>query len=163
MVTAVSQLASLAGLCSTPNAKVQCLGGKDNSLHMYRPADVQIGNMLVDITIVSPLSASKATSKQGQTPGTLVTSAADAKVRKHRDPASNAGFDFLPFAIDTCGSLAADARYILSYISYKYSSTTCKPLSAAKYIIVCRISFALHLGIARQLVACFNDCSELTT
>jgi hypothetical protein len=54
----------------------------------------------VDVTIVSPLTVTKAKHPEGQICGKLIATAAHRKIGKHQEDCVRTGIEFLPFAID---------------------------------------------------------------
>ena len=74
LVRALTDLAQVTGFCPAMNAPVQCLGVSSSGNHYFRPADILINGdyhqpLCVDCTIVSPLSESKSTTKDGKVLG----------------------------------------------------------------------------------------------
>ena len=156
MVRALTDLAQVSGFCPAMNTQVQCLGESTTGSHYYRPADILINGdnhqrICVDITIVSPLSDSKSTLRDGKDVGFLVTKAAENKILKHSDACSSADLGFIPFALDVCGVIDLAALYLLSTFASAYSKNLSKSYVYALHICRRRISFALQTGISRQL------------
>ncbi len=79
--------------------------------------------------------------------------AASGKDRKHRPNCEGVGKGFIPFAIDVCGILDGQAAKLLSRFSRGYATAYGQTNSWARAICHQRVSFALQLAIARQLIA----------
>ena len=85
-------------------------------------------------------------------PGAAALLAEETKYRKHLDACNAAGYCFQAFAADAFGVLAPDALSLLSRLARILESTLSVPSYLARQIVFRRISFAVHLGVARQLV-----------
>ena len=156
LVRALTDLAQVSGFCPTMNAPVQCLGGTSSGNHYFRPADILINGdyhqrLCIDCTIVSPLSESKSSTKDGNEVGFLVNNAANLKMKKHADACSAADLGFTPFAVDVCGVVDLDASNLISRFASAYSKIISKSYAYALQICRRRISFALQIGISAQL------------
>ena len=57
-------------------------------------------------------------------PVLLVADKAVSKVTKHAEACEQAGFDFLPFAIDVCGIMDSRALALLSRLAQAYAATS---------------------------------------
>jgi hypothetical protein len=161
MANTLGNLANDAGLDARVNAPLECLGEdtSNGSVHQYRPADVLMNGptnrrLCVDVTIASPLSEAKAGTSNGTIPGQLAAAYARAKFKKHYNACVLDGKMFLPFALDVCGIIDASANELIQHIAY-HQSKNILGRSYSEAVSYCRrrISFALHLGVARQLVA----------
>jgi hypothetical protein len=145
------------------NAPVKCLGPSwrkpknvvsDSTLTWFRPADLLIDHdglrrKCVDVTVVSPIKANM--------PVTFIAGkdalrAQQDKISKHADACFNGGFYFAAFAVDVFGVLAPGALSLLKHVASLLEGTQqySKPLALA--VVFRRISFAIHKGVAKQLV-----------
>jgi len=79
--------------------------------------------------------------------------ALDEKYRKHEDACAAAGYGFRAFVVDAFGVLAPDAKSILKRLASLLEVTKNYPEYLARQLVHRRISFAVHVGVARQLVA----------
>jgi hypothetical protein len=167
VVKALHSLAFEAGIQSHMNALVQCLGVSNNnyrtpllpssslSLTAFRPADVlmtlndAIRKTCVDVTVVSPI---KAHMPVNFVVGKDAKTAEHEKFRKHEDACREAGYEFIPFAVDIFGGLAPEALKLLRLIASNLEVTKNCSRNVALNIVFRRISFSIHLGVARQLV-----------
>jgi hypothetical protein len=166
VVKALHSLAFEAGIQSQIGAPVKCLGvstylssllpsSSSSSLTAFRPADVlmtlndSIRKTCVDVTVVSPI---KAHMPVNFVAGKDAKSAENEKFRKHEDACREAGYEFIPFAVDTFGGLAPEALKLLKLIASNLEIIKNCSRNVALNIVFRRISFAIHLGVARQLV-----------
>jgi len=162
LVKGVGDVAKTACLNARVNAPVTCLGFSQSSPHLYKPADVLmdavVGNVsiCVDVTIGSPLSEAKSNTSEGKRPGFLTTAHAKTKIAKHGGACSLAGLRFLPFSVDTCGMLDVSAVELLQDIASQQARHSDRSYSECMSFCRKRISFALQLGVARQLLASIN-------
>ena len=160
---ALGALASYAQIPCRVGAHVQCLGlssrppknGAHRNLTAFRPADVLLRwdglrATCVDTTVVSPIRGPMPVQFQ---PGHTATWAEGNKYKKHLTACNAAGYDFTAFAVDTFGVLAPDARKLLFRLARALERSKGYPPYLAKQLVFRRISFAVHLGVARQLVA----------
>ena len=159
---ALSAIAHDARLQPRRDAPVYCLGPswrRHNEalpgVTAFRPADLLLHldaprRTCVDITVVSPILASMPVRFR---PGAAALLAEETKYRKHLDACNAAGYCFQAFAADAFGVLAPDALSLLSRLARILESTLSVPSYLARQIVFRRISFAVHLGVARQLVA----------
>jgi hypothetical protein len=159
---ALAAIARVAGFTAVLNAKVGCLGYASGSLHRLRPADMllsegTIRQTCVDTTIASPMCPSYIALPTGQ----LAKNKATLKIAKHAAACDNAGFNFQPFSMDTCGILDARASSLLSRFADSYAAISGLAASHSKAICRRRISFSLQRGIAAQLTAlAFSDLPD---
>ena len=120
----------------------------------FRPADVLLNwdrpQTCVDVTIVSPIKSIRPATF---VPGLAARAAQDVKYAKHADVCGASGYGFKAFAADAFGVLAPDARQMLLRIASLLQITKMYPEYLARQIVFRRISFAIQLGVARQLVA----------
>jgi hypothetical protein len=154
---AVHALAQEAGLHPQLEANVQCLQVSTSGLKAFRPADVLLDGrhsdrVCVDITITSPLSIKKRDLEEGTVPGHLAASAAAAKEVKHREACTRSGLGFLPFSVDVCGVADGDAVTLLRRLAARHSASSGRPYSSAVTLCRRRISFAVRVGVASQLL-----------
>jgi hypothetical protein len=158
VVNALHLLAFDACLHPIKNAFVQCLGLSKRcspSIVAYRPADILLDwhefvrKTCVDVTVVSPI---KAFMSENFIVGKDAKRAEDEKHSKHADACHASGFDFLPFSVDVFGVFAPEAKKLLLNIASILEVAKGYPKSLARNITFRRISFAIHRGVARQLV-----------
>jgi hypothetical protein len=181
VVKALHSLAYEAGIQSKIGEHLQCLGlswrsnlssGSSSSsslvsestslssppplsLTAYRPADVLLTlndvnrKTCVDVTVVSPI---KAHMPVNFVVGKDAKCAEHDKYLKHEDACREAGYEFIAFAVDVFGGLAPEAIKLLRVIASNLEVTKNYPRSLALCLVYRRISFAIHLGVARQLV-----------
>jgi hypothetical protein len=156
------QLLSLTGFHPERNAPVHCLGQNGTS---YRPADILMYDhtgmqTCIDGTCCSPLSEAKAASKSSSVIGLLCQNAHKDKVAKHEECCSGAGYSFLPFACDVTGVISHTASGLLDRIASSYASRNDVLFGYALNIVRRKISFAIQLGVARQIVHLFHPRVE---
>jgi hypothetical protein len=175
LVYSVCAVGKDSGFGASLNPKIQCLADTEGgSLRRNRPADLLLngnapGSTCVDITIVSPLSNAKSNSRQGQEVGLLAREAALLKKKKHAEACDLSGLEFIPFAVDVCGVIDHAVADLLDKFAHKWAANHGKSFSYAVAIIRRRISCAIQIGVARQLVQISlprsmaelesNDCS----
>jgi hypothetical protein len=160
VVQAVCDIARSAQFHPLMEAQVRCLGTTSRGrgdLHALRPADLLIDgdnyrNTCVDVTVVSPLSAAKADSPDCRIPGYLAMDAAKTKVKKHEQPCKDAFLGFKPFAVDVCGMVDPIAYEMLERFATGIALHENRPYGYVLSYIIQRMSFAIQLGVARQLV-----------
>jgi len=158
-------LAHDAGLQPVRNASVHCLGpswrptnrSKLKGFTDFRPADLLIngvngGRSCVDCTIVSPIRSS-ITPPLHFVPGLAALNAQEDKYDKHLIATNAAHLGFHAFASDCFGVLAPHSSSLLRRIALCLVCTKGYPAYLAKQLVFRKISFAIHLGVARQLVA----------
>ena len=113
------------------------------------------GRSCVDCTIVSPIRSS-VTPPLNFVPGLAALNAQEDKYDKHLI-ATNAAVAHLgfhhAFASDCFGVLAPHSSSLLRRIALCLVCTKGYPAYLAKQLVFRKISFAIHLGVARQLVA----------
>jgi hypothetical protein len=169
VVHGIFDLARLGGFHPIKDGKVQCLGFSSSRVSHLRPADLLISGddfhlTCVDVTVVSPLPKSL--------PATLVIgkAASDAELgkdNKYLVECERAGYGFQPFAVDVFGSIGPSSLKFLCRLASAFSRFTNKPYSYALSLCYRRISFSIHLGVARQLTPFllpsldFQVCSHL--
>ena len=68
----------------------------------------------------------------------------------------------MPFALDVCGLIEREGAYLLKRFATQYSLRTAVPYTYALSLARRRVSTALHIGIARQLLLRVGDdnCSH---
>ena len=159
---ALCALSSEAQLQPRRDAPVYCLGpswrrqdGALSGISAFRPADILLQSgaprhTCVDITVVSPILANMPVHFR---PGAAAGCAEENKYRKHFDACNTAGFFFTAFAVDTFGVLAPDAVAFLYRLARLLETSQGIPSYLAKQLVFRRVSFAVQLGVARQLVA----------
>jgi hypothetical protein len=112
--------------------------------------------MCIDVTIVSSLTNSRVTEPLGAP----VILAATKKIEKNKEACRLSGMDFMPFAMDTTGLIEREAAELLERLAYQYAERQSKSYAEAISILRRRISFAVQLGVARQLVSAKSDVKE---
>ena len=120
----------------------------------FRPADILLNwdapKTCIDVTAVSPIRANMPVNFH---PGAAALSAQEQKYLKHSDACEAAGYGFRAFAVDAFGVLAPDSNKFLKRLASLLEVTKNYPEYLARQLVYRRISFAIHLGVARQLVA----------
>jgi hypothetical protein len=150
---ALSGILDLAGFRPVNDAAVTCLGAQDERL---RPADILIAGdgtagVCVDVTIVSPLSPQAPRAQEAV--GAMAAKAEADKKVKHGEACRAAGFEFRAFAADVCGVLAPEAHGLLLRIIDRLMHEFGYPRYKAAAICYRRISIAIQIGVARQVLA----------
>ena len=72
---------------------------------------------------------------------------------KHLTACNAAGYRFRAFAVDALGILAPNTSALLTRLAHLLEFTQGLPSYFAKQLLFRRISFAVYLGVALQLVA----------
>jgi hypothetical protein len=137
------------------DAPVTCLGLKQGRVAHYRPADLLIAGddyerECLDVTVVSPLITSN---QPVVVPGAKAELEGRHKHQKHQRPCEESGFGFRAFAIDVFGVPAAESLSFLHRIVSKLVREADYPQYMASAIVFRRISIAVQIGVARQLLA----------
>jgi hypothetical protein len=149
----VVQVLRSGGFNPVKNAKVCCLGSKNEAL---RPADIlsdgdRIGSQVCnDITVVSNMCASFS---KPYTVGKAALEADNKKNIKHKEACENAGFGFQAFATDTSGVLSPSSYLYLCRIATSYAAIANRPYPYALSLCLRRVSFAIQKGLAYQLTS----------
>jgi len=86
-------------------------------------------------------------------PGLAALNAQEDKYDKHLIATNAAHLGFHAFASDCFGVLAPHSSSLLRRIALCLVCTKGYPAYLAKQLVFRKISFAIHLGVARQLVA----------
>jgi len=166
LAEAVNALAASARFRPFRNAPVTCLGVSNygGTFH-FRPADVLLqgdeeGPHCVDCTVVSPLGPGKSDSRSGKDLGRSAADAAEAKIKKHHQPCSDASRLFTPFSVDVCGFMDQDASDLLRRFAGRIGQQSGRGFRDALTLCRRRVSFAIQLGVARQLVPLFRLMRE---
>jgi hypothetical protein len=156
LVCSLVQLARQAGFQAKKDPPI-ILPWKDNLNRevMLRPADLSISgdnniSTCIDVTIVSNLSPSYIGTTPN--PGKCVTAAAKEKVKKHAEACRHHHLDFIPFAVDVCGVFDEAAQDLIDRLATSYHTRSSKPFSMCMSICSRRISFAVQLAVANQLM-----------
>ena len=155
---ALCGLAQYCGLHPRKEAVTCVWQATNGGVKHLRPADLLVDGdtfdrkLCVDVTIVSPLSLAKSATAAGRDLGKLVQQKAKEKIRKHQEPCTAAGYDFQPFALDVCGVVDSEAASLLKRFSTRQAERMCRPYSYVLSLARRRISTALHIGVARQLL-----------
>jgi hypothetical protein len=121
--------------------------------HSLRPADLAIQGDLfphrcVDCTLVSPVCPSNLTHPFRV--GAAAEFAAESKMQLYAQRCLANNLEFSPFAVDTFGILSTSAVSFLERLATRINRSN---FSSAMSLISRRISFAIHLGVAKQLVS----------
>ena len=154
---AIADLARKAGFHPEIEANVPCLGySQSGGSQRLRPADVLIDGdgyqrTCFDVTVTSPLSAAKSRTLMGRVVGKLAVSKAVDKCHKHLASCSSAGYGFTPFAVDVCGIMEESGYHLIERFATRIADYKGYPFYYALSLCLRRISFAVQLGIARQL------------
>jgi hypothetical protein len=82
----------------------------------------------VDVTVVSPLSETKAKHPEGRVGGQLAATRARHKVGKHQVDCVRNGMEFLPFSVDVCGMIDSAAWQFIDRLAESYFFTPKSPL-----------------------------------
>ena len=151
---ALFNLMLYGGFDPKKDAPVTCLGVHPDRPSALRPADILMAGDdfdrdCVDVTVVSPIR----TTQQEIVVGDTAQKAEDMKIEKHAAACEAAGFGFKPFAVDIFGVIAKESSLLLKRVCEKMIRETC--CAPYKAIAICqrRISLAVQLGVARQLIA----------
>jgi hypothetical protein len=145
-------------------AQVSCLGpswhstGRANSgVTSFRPADLLFPPpwapkpTCIDVTIISPLQA--AIPPADFRIGKAANTAESNKIAKHLSPCELAGMNFTPFGADCFGNFGQEAISIINKLRSFLIQAKAFPHYLATQLIYRRLSFAIHLGTARQLLS----------
>jgi hypothetical protein len=166
VVAAIGDLAHNASLNPKVNAEVTCLGESSSGNKLFKPADVLLDapdgrrRDCVDITVSSPLSWAKASVGANVKPGNLVNTKADNKNKKHRLACFQAAKGFTPFSVDVCGMIEGTAALLLNRIACQQAKHSDRPYRDTISFCRRRVSFAIHHGVAKQLVAALSSSTS---
>jgi len=162
-----------AGIHPQWKAPVSCLGpswnstGRANSgVTSFRPADLLFPPpwnnkpTCIDVTVISPIHA--AVPPANFVIGKAANIAESNKIAKHLSPCELAGFNFIPFGVDCFGNFGKEAISIINQLRSSLIQAKGLPQYLATQLIYRRLSFAIHLGTARQLLSRFPS-SNFTT
>jgi len=123
-------------------------------LPAFRPADIllnwDVPETCFDAAVVSPIKKNMPVNFE---PGAAASAKEDEKYCMHEDACAAAGYGFRAFVVDAFGVLAPDAKSILKRLASLLEVTKNYPEYLARQLVHRRISFAVHVGVARQLVA----------
>ena len=111
------------------------------------------GKDCVDVTIVSPVVVKGNQPSRLLIVGKKAQEAQANKIRKHLEPCEDAGFGFKPFAADVFGVLADDALKFLNRLITRIVRENIYPEHLASAICYRKVSLAIQLGVARQVVS----------
>nr|GEU51982.1 putative reverse transcriptase domain-containing protein [Tanacetum cinerariifolium] len=142
------------GISSKNKAPVNFLTNPSDRRSTLKPADVLVFRWVgekhtcVDLTRFSPLVG---LSGRGFTAVRATLKAASCKVTKHENACTENQHVFIPFAVDTCGFLAAEAVELLSRVQRVMHNNVMKP-RFMNVVFKC-IGYAIQKGLAAQLVA----------
>ena len=137
------------------DAPVTCLGYRHDRPTALRPADILMAGEdfdrdCVDVTVVSPLVSSR---QPEIVVGDAAQKAEDRKIEKHAVACEDAGYGFRAFAVDIFGVIAKESTLLLKRVCEKMIRETCCAPYKAMSICQRRISMAVQIGVARQLLA----------
>ena len=153
---ALAHCMSKAGFFPETDAHVTCLGHRNGQLTAFRPADILMAGDdferdCVDVTVVSPI---KKRNPYDLVVGKTAEDAELVKYNKHAIPCENAGFGFKAFAIDVFGVMAKKSYKLLQRIISKLIRDKGYPAYRATAIVLRRVSIAVQIGVARNLILC---------
>jgi hypothetical protein len=159
VVQAVSDLARQASLQPKIDPLIQCWKSDEKTgiVHLLRPADVLMDGdrgpqtTCVDVTVVSPLSPAKAETTEGWSLGRTLLNAVKEKRKKHESACSLSGMTFIPFGVDVLGLVDEAAWDLITRMASRQARRSKMPFSQVLCVYRRRISFAIQLGVARQL------------
>jgi hypothetical protein len=156
---ALYDLGIRAGFNPVKDASVHCLGL--TSSHTLRPADLLVrgddyDRDCIDVTVVSPL---RKTMSAGFTPGLAASTAERGKYVKHEAACNLANYGFKAFAADVFGVLGPRSEQFLDRLCNAFCSSSGLPSSVAYSICRRRVSFAVQLGVCRQLLPLLPEIS----
>ena len=140
---------------TTSGSRASSSSSSRSSLTAFRPADISVRwdnspkLTCIDVTVVSPL---KATMSLKFLPGAVAQTAENEKFTKHADACFDAGYNFLPFAVDCLGGLTPSSAGTLTRIASALVTIHGFPEYLARQLVFRRLSFAIHLGTVRQLL-----------
>jgi hypothetical protein len=148
VLTALVDIAAASGLNPQKNAKVTCLGeGIRFGRQFLRPADM----LFDDAGFTTCVDVN--TNLYGRTLGACLLNQANLKNNKHLRPCADAGYDFLPFAVDVCGMVSQAAYQLLQLFARRGEAQSHRPYSELIATSRRRISCAVQLGVADQLLS----------
>ena len=145
------------------NPSIHTLGmSRAGNPQLLRPADLLFvddagGRICIDVTVVSPLSVSRTGTSAGRQLGRAVIDAAIDKIDKHDQPCDINMLAFFPFAADVCGYIDQDAEDLLTSFAHRIGKINGRGSHDAMRWCRRRISVALQIGVARQLVDFFGQ------
>ena len=123
----------------------------------FRPADIlfpppwDTKPTCIDVTVISPIQASVPPIKF--IVGKDANTAESHKIAKHLTPCELAGLNFTPFGADCFGNFGREAISIIKKLRLSLIQARGYPHYLATQLIYRRLSFAIHLGTARQLLS----------
>ena len=152
---ALYDLMSKARFDPRKDADVTCLGTISGRPAAFRPADILMAGDdfdkdCVDVTVVSPLCSTRQPEVEV---GKAAQRAEKNKINKHLAACEAAGYGFKAFAIDVFGVMGEESAMLLRRICKKMIRETCCAKYKAMAICYRRVSMAVQLGVARQMVA----------
>jgi hypothetical protein len=157
VLTTLVDQAAACGLNPQKNAKVTCLGERSRfGRRFLRPADLLLDDAgyktCVDVTIVSPLSQARSVTLCGRVLGACMLHQATLKMDKHLAACNDAGYEFLPFALDVCGLVSTDSYRLLQKFARRSEAQLRRPYSELIASNRRRVSCAIQIGVADQLL-----------
>jgi hypothetical protein len=145
----------LANFNPIREANVSCLGTKSDRPTLLRPADIlcsgdDYDRDCIDVTVVSPLISKNQPVVE---PGKKAQKAEDEKIKKHQDSCHEAGYGFQPFSIDIFGIMGSKTKSLFSRIVN--NMVRCNGYESWKAMAIAsrKISIAVQIGVARQILA----------
>jgi hypothetical protein len=119
---------------------------------MLRPGDLVVEGddylqTCVDVTVVAPIKKTIPHSAVGVD----VQLAEDYKIAKNFLACERSHFGFLPFAVDVFGGVGSKSEAFLRRLSFAWAAVSAFPISYISSLSKRKVSFAIQLGIARQL------------
>jgi hypothetical protein len=153
---ALYDLSSMARFHPVKDADVHCLGTRNNGTSAtFRPADLLIAGDdfhqdCVDVTVISPIT------RNMPAHGSVTAAVEEAekkKYDKHQEACEVASYGFKAFAASVFGVLAERSKHLLNRICKALIRNASLSEYLAKAVTQRRVSFAIQLGVARQVVA----------
>ena len=138
------------------DAQVTCLGHNRGQAVAFRPADIlangdDFDKDCIDCTVVSPIKATNPVAIQVRQAAEVAEA---KKYTKHLAACESAGYGFKAFAIDVFGVMAKESSKLLQRIISKLVREMSYPVYRATALVLRRVSFAVQLGVARNVILC---------
>jgi hypothetical protein len=151
----LSKLYDLAGFRPKKDPGISVPGTCGGRVTSNRPADILVAGDskawdCVDVSIVSPISPNAANSQVEV--GCAAREAEARKFSKHGPGCHSMGLGFSPFVVDIFGVLAPQAHKVLHRIVARLCSELGYPKYKAEAICYRRISTAIQIAVARQVL-----------
>ena len=122
-----------------------------------RPADIMIPTgpmgrpLAIDVTVLHPLRTSQNITARDAVPGSFCGPAEEAKVRKYGSACSQAGWGFVPFAMETTGGIGKPARGFLRTLATSQAAREGVTFATAYSGITARLRAAVVASMATSL------------